>query len=241
MTTAAPRPVTPDGSSHGLGGRNGSAGDSAAPSRARRWAVRLCRLIAVGVLLAAVAVVGSASRIWWVARQDDRPTSDAIVVLGASQFNGRPSPVLEARLDHALALYEADVAPVVVTVGGSRPGDRYTEGNAGRRWLVDHGVRAVDAVAVEKGADTLDSLRAVAVLAADRAWTSVVLVTDPWHALRTRTMARDLGLEAESSPTRQGPAVRTRTTQVHYIARESFGYLYYRIFHRSSGLGPRAF
>ena len=109
-----------------------------------------------------MAVVGSAGRIWWVARHDDRPTSDAIVVLGASQFNGRPSPVLEARLDHALDLYNGDVAPVVVTVGGSRPGDRYTEGNAGRRWLVDHGVCAADAVAVEKGADTLDSLRAVA-------------------------------------------------------------------------------
>lgn len=238
MTAVPAYPATPEGPPHGT---DGPAGRPPAPSGGRRWAIRVAKLVAVGLLLVVVAVVGSAGRIWWVARQDDRPTSDAIVVLGASQFNGRPSPVLEARLDHALDLYNGDVAPTVVTVGGSRPGDRYTEGNAGRRWLVDHGVRAGDAIAVEKGADTLESLRAVAELATDRGWSSIVLVTDPWHALRTRTMARDLGLEAESSPTRQGPAVRTRETQAHYIGRETLAYLYYRLFHRSSGLGPRAF
>jgi uncharacterized SAM-binding protein YcdF (DUF218 family) len=215
--------------------------DPAAPSGARRWAGRLWRVVWVVALLVVVALVGSAGRIWWVARQDERPASDAIVVLGASQFDGRPSSVLEARLDHALKLYRAGVAPVVVTVGGSRPGDRYTEGTAGRRWLVEHGVRGADAVAVEKGADTLASLRAVADVSADRGWHSVVLVTDPWHSLRTRTMARDLGLSATTSPTRQGPAVRTRATQAHYIARETLGYLYYRLFHRSSGRGPNAF
>lgn len=237
MTTAATRPVTPDGPPHDPRGRRRPA----APSGARRLAGRLWRLLGTCVLLLVVAVVGSAGRIWWVARHDDRPASDAIVVLGASQFNGRPSSVLKARLDHALDLYQAGVAPVVVTVGGSRPGDRYTEGSTGRRWLVDHGVRASDAVAVEKGADTLGSLRAVADLAAARGWRSVVLVTDPWHSLRTRTMARDLGLDAATSPTRQGPAVRTRSTEARYIGRETLGYLYYRIFHRSSGLGPPAF
>jgi uncharacterized SAM-binding protein YcdF (DUF218 family) len=241
VTTAAAEPVTPEGPPHHPRRREPSAGGPGAPSGPLRWALRLCRGLLVVVLLAVVAIVASAGRIWWVARHDDRPTSDAIVVLGASQFNGRPSSVLEARLDHALDLYKARVAPVIVTVGGSRPGDRFTEGTAGRRWLIDHGVGAGDAVAVGTGADTLGSLRAVADLSAARGWHSVVLVTDPWHSLRARTMARDLGLEAATSPTRQGPAVRTRATEVRYISRETLGYLYYRIFHRSSGLGPPAF
>ncbi len=212
----------------------------AAP-RARRWRRRLGWLVATGILLVVVALVASAGRIWWVARHDDRPRSDAIVVLGASQFNGRASAVLRARLNHALTLYKSDVAPVVVTVGGSRPGDRYSEGGVGRQWLVDHGVRSGDAVAVGTGSDTLTSLQAVADLASDRGWRSVVIVTDPWHSLRTRTIARDLGLSAESSPTRQGPAVRTRETQARYIGRETAAYLYYRVFHRSADRGPDAF
>jgi len=104
-----------------------------------RWAVRLV----VAVLLLAVGVfAGTATLVWWVARHDSRPQSDAIVVLGASQFDGRPSSVFTARLDHAVALYDARVAPYVVTVGGSQPGDRFTEAAAGKAWLAEHGVPA---------------------------------------------------------------------------------------------------
>ena len=196
------------------------------------------RLVAVVVVLVLLVVGGTATSIWWVARQDDRPRSDAIVVLGASQFDGRPSSVLEARLEHAKRLYDAGVAPRVITVGGGAPGDRTTEGAAGARYLESRGVE--DVVAVPEGRDTLQSLRAVDRLFDDRGWTTAVVVTDPWHSLRSRTMARDLGIEAETSPTRSGPSVRTRGTQARYIARETAAYLYYRILGRSSEGGPRA-
>ena len=196
------------------------------------------RLVAVVVVLVLLVVGGTATSIWWVARQDDRPRSDAIVVLGASQFDGRPSSVLEARLEHAKRLYDAGVAPRVITVGGGAPGDRTTEGAAGARYLESRGVE--DVVAVPEGRDTLQSLRAVDRLFDDRGWTTAVVVTDPWHSLRSRTMARDLGIEAETSPTRSGPSVRTRGTQARYIARETAAYLYYRLLGRSSEGGPRA-
>jgi uncharacterized SAM-binding protein YcdF (DUF218 family) len=199
-----------------------------------RWARRLVALAVLGIL---VVLGGTASSIWWVARQDDRPSSDVIIVLGASQFDGRPSSVFKARLQHARELYEDGVAPRVITVGGGAPGDRTTEAEAGAAFLED---RDVETVAVPEGRNTLQSLAAAQELMAERGWQSAVVVTDPWHSLRSRTMARDQGIDAQTSPTRAGPSVRTRGTQVRYIARETAAYLYYRLFGRSSDAGPRA-
>ena len=196
------------------------------------------RILAVLVLLPLLVLGGTATRVWWVARQDDRPHSDAIVVLGASQFDGRPSAVFKARLDHAAALFHDGVAPRIVTVGGGRTGDRFTEAAAGKRYLAAQGITAVVAVGV--GRDTLQSLKAVAVVYERQGWKSAVLVTDPWHSLRSRRMAQDLDIEAATSPTRTGPANATRSTEVRYVARETAAYLYYRVFHRSSEAGPHA-
>ena len=195
------------------------------------------RLVAALVVAVLLVVAGTAVSIWWTARQDDRPRSDAIIVLGASQFDGRPSSVFKARLQHARALWEDGVAPRVVTVGGSRPGDRTTEAEAGAAFLEDRGV---DVVAVPEGRNTLESLEAVEGLMTEQGWSSAVLVTDPWHSLRSRTMARDQGIDAQTSPTRAGPSVRTRGTQVRYIARETAAYLYYRVLGRSGEAGPSA-
>jgi len=199
-----------------------------------RWFRRLVTAVVLGVLL---VVGGTATSVWWVARQDDRPTSDAIIVLGASQFDGRPSSVFQARLQHARRLFELSVAPRVITVGGGAPGDRTTEAEAGAAFLEQ---RDVTALAVPEGRNTLESLRAAEVVMAENGWDSAVLVTDPWHSLRSRTMARDQGIDAETSPTRAGPSVRTRGTQVRYIARETAAYLYYRVLGRSGEAGPRA-
>ena len=196
------------------------------------------RLLALVVLLVLAVPVATALSVWWTARGDDRTQSDVIVVLGASQFDGRPSSVLEARLEHAEELYDEGVAPRVVTVGGGQPGDRYTEARAGERYLEDQGVE--DVIAVEEGSDTLESLEAVSALMADRGWQTAVLVTDPWHAMRSLRMADDAGIEAVSSPTRRGPSVRTRSTEVRYIARETAAYLYYRAFGSSNDAGPAA-
>ena len=201
-------------------------------------AFRFARRLVLAVVLAVLLVVlWTATRVWWVARGDDRPRSDAIVVLGASQFDGRPSSVFKARLQHARALFEDGVAPRVVTVGGSRPGDRTTEAEAGAAFLRE---RDVEVVAVPEGSNTLESMIAVDALMTEQGWTSAVLVTDPWHSMRSRRMARDQGMQAETSPTRAGPSVRTRETQVRYIARETLAYLYYRAVGSSGESGPRA-
>ena len=186
------------------------------------------RVVGALVLAVFLLVVSTATAIWWTARQDARPTSDAIVVLGSAQYNGVPSSIFEARLEHALALYEADVAPVIVTVGGKADGDQFTEAESGRAYLAEAGVPEDGLLAVEEGVDTLESIRAVATAFDGRGWSSAVLVTDPWHALRAERMAEDAGITADSSPTRQGPAVQTRTTQFRYILRETAAYLLYR-------------
>lgn len=199
------------------------------------------KIVALVLVVALVYVTFVAARVWWTARQDDRRPSDVIVVLGAAQFDGRPSEVFQARLDHAKALYDDGVAERIVTVGGSRPGDRFTEAAAGKRYLVEHGAPRERVVAVESGADTLESLRAVAAVLDERGWHSAVLVTDPPHALRAREIALDEGIEAVSSPARSGPAVRERSTQLRYIARETGALLYYQVFARSfGGDGPDA-
>jgi uncharacterized SAM-binding protein YcdF (DUF218 family) len=194
------------------------------------WTGRLVvRGLGAALLAALLLVASTALAIWWTARQDARPTSDAIVVLGSAQYNGVPSSIFEARLEHALDLYGEGVAPVIVTVGGKAAGDEFSEAEAGREYLAKAGVPADALLAVQEGVDTLESMRAVATEFDDRGWHSAVLVTDPWHAMRAERMAEDAGLAASSSPTRQGPAVQTRTTQFKYILRETAAYLLYRV------------
>jgi uncharacterized SAM-binding protein YcdF (DUF218 family) len=188
----------------------------------------MARVLAAAVLACFLLVVSTALAIWWNARQDSRPSSDAIVVLGTAQYNGVPSSFFEARLEHAIALYEDGVAPVIVTVGGKADGDQFTEAEAGRAYLARSGIPEDALLAVEEGVDTLESMRVVAAAFAERGWHTAVLVSDPWHALRAERMAEDAGMAAESSPTRQGPAVQTRATQFRYILRETAAYLLYR-------------
>lgn len=191
------------------------------------------RVIAA-VIIAVVLIGGStALAIWWTARQDSRPHSDAIVVLGSAQYNGVPSSIFQARLEHARTLYREGVAPVVVTVGGKKAGDQFTEAEAGRDYLAREGVPSTALLAVPQGVDTLESMKDVAATFRSHGWHSAVLVTDPWHAMRASRMAEDSGMEVSSSPTRQGPAVQTRTTQFHYIIRETAAYLVYRLTGRS--------
>jgi uncharacterized SAM-binding protein YcdF (DUF218 family) len=188
----------------------------------------MSRVFGAAVLAFLLLVTSTALAIWWNARQDSRPSSDAIVVLGSAQYNGVPSSIFEARLEHAIALYEDGVAPMIVTVGGKATGDEFTEAEAGRDYLANAGVPSDALLAVPEGVDTLESMRVVSTAFDEHDWTSAVLVTDPWHAMRAERMAQDAGIEAESSPTRQGPAVETRATQFRYILRETAAYLLYR-------------
>jgi uncharacterized SAM-binding protein YcdF (DUF218 family) len=209
-------------------------------TRRRRRRFRLRWIVALVLLTALALPPGTWAWVWYTARQDDRTPSDAIVVLGASQYNGVPSPVFEARLRQAQELYLEGVAPVIVTVGGKQPEDNFTEAASGRNWLVEVGVPADQVVAVEEGSDTLQSIAAVSQVFDANGWETAILVSDPWHSARSQKMAGDFGIEAGTSPARSGPAVIERRTQLWYITRETASLWYYIIFNDSSDIRVNA-
>ena len=140
-------------------------------------------------------------QVWSVGRSNSARQVDAIVVMGVAQYDGRPSPQLQARLDHVLKLWNEGVATLVVTTGGNQPGDRFTEARASADYLIASGIPE-SAISMEDiGATTLQSLQGVAEIMKSRGLTSVEIVTDPYHALRSRLIAQDLGLSAYVSPT----------------------------------------
>jgi len=191
-------------------------------------------LAAIGaVTLACLTLIGVCGVIVWRAAHHDDASdverADAIVVLGAAQYNGRPSPVLLGRLDHALLLWRQHRAGIVVTVGSNQPGDRTTEAEAGRQYLIEHGVPADDVIALPVGHSTLDSLQAAAVELQRRGLHTAFLVSDPWHNARIKAMFDDLGLTGYASATWTSGARSERTRAEGYL-RETFAYLYYRLF-----------
>lgn len=176
----------------------------------------------------------TALAVWRAAHTDDASRidhADVILVLGAAQYQGVPSPVFEGRLEHAALLYQDGRAETVLVLGGSAPGDRFTEAAAGRDWLLGHGVATDDAVESPYGASTYDSLRAAADWMHERDLSSAFLVSDPWHNLRVKKMASDLGITAYVSATWQS-AARSEGTRFDGYLRETLAYLAYRILGR---------
>ena len=174
--------------------------------RKRPWLMRTVLGIAA-VLLLAVGYYGvTLYQVWSTGHHRESRRVDAIVVLGAAQYDGRPSPLLKARLDHAIDLYEQKLAQVVVVTGGKRTGDRFTEAYASRKYLRQHGVPASAILAEDQGRSTWQSLQGVATLlnkGSRRA--TVLLVTDPFHSLRARLIAEELHLKAYTSATETSP------------------------------------
>lgn len=167
-----------------------------------RRALRLAWKIALGVVGLVVLYLGfSLAQVWWASRQDDRTPASAIVVLGAAQYNGVPSPVLKERLDHAADLYKQGVAKTIVVTGGKQKGDRVGEGFAGYDYLKSKGVPE-SALKIEvDGTDTYEELSATAhILDTAKLGRSVVLVTSPYHAYRADAIAHEVGLVPHVSP-----------------------------------------
>jgi uncharacterized SAM-binding protein YcdF (DUF218 family) len=139
------------------------------------------------------------------AARDQATGADAIVVLGAAQYDGRPSPVLTARLDHALELWQEGLAPLIVVTGGKRPGDRFTEATASANYLLERGVPDAQILREVQGTSSWESLAAAARILRERGLDEVILVSDPYHALRIGGIADELGLTAHVSPTTTSP------------------------------------
>lgn len=153
-------------------------------------------VVYVGVTFAQVVAVGHRDD---ASGADVRP-AEAIVVSGAAQYDGRPSPVLEARLQHALDLYRRKVAPVIVVTGGRQPGDRFNEGEVGYLWLTARGVPKDDVLVEVHGRTTWQELRASARFLLERGIDDVILVSDDYHGLRLLSIADEVGLKARLSP-----------------------------------------
>ena len=182
--------------------------------------VRLLLKVAAGLLTLAVLYLGiTFVQVWWAGRADDVGAAQAIVVMGSAQYDGRPSPVLAARLDHALALWEADVAPTIVVTGGNQPGDRFTEATASANYLIERGVPDEAILREVQGTNSWESLQAASRFLRDDGISRVVLVSDPYHSLRIEAMADDLGLEATVSPTDTSPT--TGLSELRAMIRET--------------------
>lgn len=166
--------------------------------RLATWIVRL--LLGGAVLYGAILVY-----VWWVSRMDERPRVDAILVLGAAHYNGKPSRVLRARLDHAVELYEARLATVIVVTGGMAEGDRVSEATVSRQYLSERGLPA-DAIVVRPvGRNSQQSIASAAEWLDDHDMHSVLLVSDPFHMARLVAESRARGLIPSVSPTRTSP------------------------------------
>lgn len=182
-----------------------------------RLAVRVALALAgVAVLYTAVTFV----QVWQASRRDEARKADAIVVLGAAQYDGRPSPVLRARLDHAARLHQQRVASVIVVTGGRRPGDRFSEAQASARYLVDrHGVPEEAVLWEPYGKSSWEQIASAARFLQRRGMREVVLVSDPFHAARIAAIADERGLDAGTSPTRTSPI--RGIEQAPYLAKET--------------------
>ena len=183
-------------------------------------------MFVVGFVYLAVVFV----QVYSAARRDDARKADAIIVLGAAQFDGRPSRVLSARLDHAIDLYRRGIAPVVVVTGGKQPGDRFTEASTAASYLHDHEVPERAILRETTGRTSWQSLAAASRFLKERHLDSVVLVSDPYHSARIEDLAHDVGLKAATSPTRTSPIKgsgewrRFFTETVRVAAGRVFGY-----------------
>lgn len=183
--------------------------------------MRLFARLVIAGLIAGIAIGGYAAyRIWDQGNRDERTPADAIVVMGAAQYDGRPSPVFAARLDHAIALYHDGVASRLIVTGGKREGDRTTEAASARSYAIEHGVPENAILSEDASRTTLQSIRRVAALMRDKDIGSAVFVSDPSHMLRVLRMASDEGINGYGSPTRTSPLERDPVARVDAIVHE---------------------
>lgn len=168
------------------------------PGRARSTGLRLS-LVAITAIVAYVTV--TTVQVWLAAQRDGTRSAAAIVVLGAAQYDGLPSPALRERLDHAAALYDRGLAPVLVVTGGRQPGDRFNEATAAVTYLHSLGIPDSAIRREVQGRNTWEQLAASARFLRAEGIADVVLVSHPWHAYRLRLVADEVGLEASVSAT----------------------------------------
>ena len=206
----------------------GAAMSRAAGAKRGNWTLRI-------VLLVFVALAAGAA-LWcrWVyvqietyAHQDQAAPAGAIAVLAAAEYDGRPSPVYRARLDHALDLYRRGIAPLIVTVGGPG-GDEYNEGSVGRQYLMSQGVPEQDIIAETHSLDTEEAVRRIAVIARANGLGKIVVVSDGTHLFRIHAICAADGLDVLTSP-RPSPSVENEPLELRRVTHEILSYTAWRL------------
>ena len=183
--------------------------------------MRFLRILMGGLLVAGLIWGVNLLAVYLFGLRNEARPADAIVVLGAAQYQGKPSPVLKARLDHAIELYRDSIAPALILTGGVGVGDTLSEAEVGRRYAMKAGVPRARILIEQAGISTEQSMRTVARLMHSRGMNSAVMVSDPFHMLRLRILARRLGIQAYSSPTRTSPIREGSEAEWKFVLRES--------------------
>jgi uncharacterized SAM-binding protein YcdF (DUF218 family) len=192
-----------------------------AAAKAKQAVTLIRRILTVAVVTAfALWLISAAAVLVWSSRDEARP-AQAIVVLGAAQYAGKPSPVLRARLDHALELWNRHLASILILTGGTGSGDTTSEAAVGRTYARKHGVPDSAILVETEGRTTSESMRAVAGMLEVRGLQSALLVSDPFHMLRLRILARRFGFTPYTSPTQTSPISPNREERWKYIFSES--------------------
>jgi uncharacterized SAM-binding protein YcdF (DUF218 family) len=194
---------------------------AAAAAKAKQAVNLIRRILTVAVVTAfALWIISATAVLVWSSRDEARP-AQAIVVLGAAQYAGKPSPVLRARLDHALELWNRHLASLLILTGGTGSGDTTSEAAVGRTYARKHGVPDSAILVETEGRTTSESMRAVAGMLEVRGLQSALLVSDPFHMLRLRILARRFGFTPYTSPTQTSPISPNREERWKYIFSES--------------------
>jgi uncharacterized SAM-binding protein YcdF (DUF218 family) len=203
---------------------------------AQRWVIRVAVGLLAGMLLYLAVTL---TLVWLKSREDQARPVQAIVVLGAAQYNGVPSPDLRARLDHAYDLWKRGLSDVIVVTGGKQQGDRFTEATSAANYLEGRGVPDASVLREVSGRDSWQSLAASAAFLKQRGRVTVLLVSDPFHNERISLMAGELGLKPYVSPTRKSPI--QGASRLSYFGKETVEVAIGRIigFRRLVGVGQR--
>lgn len=197
-----------------------------------RYHPRATAAIAVAALLVAAViwVMRVESRIRYYATHDEARPADAIAVFGAAEYDGRPSPVLRARLDHGLALYDEKVAPLIITLGGGDPADRHSEGGVGRNYLIAHGIPDSAIIAETESGNTEESVRRLAAIAHENHLARIVVVSDGTHLFRVHALCSSMGLNVVTSP-RQELRTLPFSDRLERMGHEILSYSFWRLKH----------
>ena len=218
--------IVPGAASHGSGMLNESRASSVKTRARRRFPV-----LAASVLIVVVMTAGwfgwLLRQITYFAHHDEAQASDAIAVFGAAEYDGHPSPVLRARLDHALTLYRRGLASMVITLGGQ--GDAYhSEGSVGRDYLVANGIPESHIIAETRSNNTESSAEQLAVIARANDLTRIIAVSDGTHLFRIRALCASYGMQVYTSPRPAGHAIRP-ARRLERLTHEMFSYTFWRL------------